>query len=363
MEGTAPGAARALERPLRAVGTGFIVLDVIRRLDGGAGSLDERRRAGGTCGNVLAILAFLGHRAEAVGRAGADVFGRELADDLGRWGVGTAHIEAEPGRPTPVVLEEIYRDARGNPRHRFPQRCGACGARLPGYRPLTVARAAAAAEALGAHDVLFFDRASPGAVDLARRGREAGALVVFEPTGVGDPGAFARALAAAHVVKYPDARRGALGEAVGRAAPVAQVETRGARGLRVRVRGGRWRELGAATARDLRDASGSGDWCTAGLLHHLASAGLRGGGACEDEGAVLAALRAGQALAALNCGYHGARGAMYALSRAEALAVAAGGEPPPTREPPPEPPRPAPAGLCPSGLHALPAGPAPPERR
>ena len=51
----------------------------------------------------------------------------------------------------------------------------------------------------------------------------------------------------------------------------------------------------------------SGDWCTAGLLAKLAAGGqerMRGAGA---EG-VREALRYGQALAAWNCAFEGARG-------------------------------------------------------
>jgi fructokinase len=42
-----------------AYGTGFVALDVVVDLKAGT----EARFAGGTCGNVLTILAFLGWRA------------------------------------------------------------------------------------------------------------------------------------------------------------------------------------------------------------------------------------------------------------------------------------------------------------
>lgn len=347
-------------RAITCVGTGFIVLDVIRRVTGSGAAqvLDERRHAGGTCGNVLAILAFLGHRAEAVGRVGDDVFGRELEADLRRWGVGTAHLEAEAGRPTPVVLQETYADAHGNPRHRFPRACPRCGARLPGYRPLLASRAADVEAALPPHEVFFFDRASPGTVEFARRSRARGALVVFEPTGVGAPAMFAEALRASDVVKYPRKRREGVGAAVARGRVSVEVETGGAHGLRVRVRdpGGRgvWRAIDAKPAGEVRDASGSGDWCTAGFVYNLALGGWRGFDACLKEEAVVDALRAGQALAALNCRYYGARGMMYARDREGVLLEASGRAPAcPWADEAPAPPRDLAPGLCASGLHAL----------
>ena len=71
--------------PLRCVGTGLIALDIIRNAVENMAT--ESRFAGGSCGNVLAILAFFGWEASAVGRIGDDPAGRELVADLGAWGV------------------------------------------------------------------------------------------------------------------------------------------------------------------------------------------------------------------------------------------------------------------------------------
>jgi fructokinase len=82
----------------------------------------------------------------------------------------------------------------------------------------------------------------------------------------------------------------------------------------------------------VRDAGGSGDWTTAGLLHLLGRAGLAGLRTATTE-QVHAALRFGQALAAWNCAFEGARGGVYAVSRdtferdVRALLAGAGGDP------------------------------------
>ena len=62
------------------------------------------------------------------------------------------------------------------------------------------------------------------------------------------------------------------------------------------------------------DAAGSGDWCTAGVLHKLARGGLAGFRRV-NPGRLREALRYGQALAAWNCSYESARGGMYEASR------------------------------------------------
>jgi hypothetical protein len=97
-----------------------------------------------------------------------------------------------------------------------------------------------------------------------------------------------------------------------------EIRTLGSRGLRYRHRLGRgvskWMHLEAMGAPRISDTCGSGDWCTAGLLAILAGngqAGLRSAGAKD----ISEALRYGQALAAWNCAFEGARGGMYRVDR------------------------------------------------
>src|SRR5207237_516214 len=96
-----------------------------------------------------------------------------------------------------------------------------------------------------------------------------------------------------------------------------EVQTLGHRGLRYRmdetrsgVLGG-WRELGAFSVDRFADASGAGDWCTAGIIDGLCRGGSRALFQAQ-ESSIVAALNIGQAMAAWNCGFDGARGAMYA---------------------------------------------------
>jgi fructokinase len=307
------------------VGTGFIVLDVVR--DSVGSSATEKRFAGGSCGNVLAILAYLGWDANAVGRIGEDHAGRELVADLEKWGVETKLLRVEAGRGTPIVVQENYLDRRGRPRHRFSRACPACGATLPAYRPLLTSEAATIAAQLPAHSVFYFDRVAPGALELAQKSRATGALVVFEPSGIKDERLFAECLKAAHVVKYANDRLEGLHGIVTKAKVPIEIETLGAKGLRLCVRtsghAGAWKDLAAFSAPQLRDAAGSGDWTTAGLIHGLMTNGAPVEKVVADLDAVVLATRQGQALAALNCGFEGARGLMYAADAKRVLDLAA----------------------------------------
>ncbi|MCF8062877.1 MAG: hypothetical protein K9M82_10200, partial [Deltaproteobacteria bacterium] len=58
---------------------------------------------------------------------------------------------------------------------------------------------------------------------------------------------------------------------------------------------------------------GAGDWCTAGLIHMLANSKASLDRMSETK--IGEALRYGQALSALNCGFEGARGAMYGIQK------------------------------------------------
>lgn len=307
------------------VGTGFIVLDVIRNSAGATAT--EKRFAGGSCGNVLTILAYFGWNASAVGRIGDDHVGHELVDDLLRWRVDTNLLQMEAGRGTPIVVQENYLDARGRPRHRFSRACPVCGASLPAYRPLLTSEAATIAAKLPTHSVFYFDRVAPGALELAQRSRARGALVVFEPSGIKDERLFTECLKASHIVKYASDRIEGVHEIVAKAKLPVEIETLGAKGLRLRVRAddrmGAWKELPAFSAPELRDAAGAGDWTTAGIIHGLMG---RSGSADEvvaDVDAVVLATQQGQALAALNCGFEGARGLMYVADSKCVLELAA----------------------------------------
>ena len=102
-----------------------------------------------------------------------------------------------------------------------------------------------------------------------------------------------------------------------------EIETMGDVGLRYKARflkHSKWKKLPGIPAANLIDAAGSGDWLSAGLAHmlhniesleHLTTERLE------------YALNFGQALASLNCGYAGARGMMYRMSRSELFEVVA----------------------------------------
>lgn len=297
-------------------GTGLVALDVIYGLD----AETPRFHAGGTCGNVLAALSYLGWHSFPISRLARDAAGMIVRTDLARWGVRQDFIELEPTATTPVIVEQIVRTKRGVPVHRFHLSCPRCGGWLPAFRPLREDTAIQAMPRLGRPHVFFADRVSKGIVRLARHFAESGALVFFEPCGTGDTKLFKQMLQLSHVVKYSQDRAKSFIDILQSARPLLQVETLGEDGLRYRCRLPRaatdgWRKIDAVDVADIKDAAGSGDWTTAGLINCMGQGGASRFALLDDD-ALLAAFKQAQAMGAWNCQYEGARGGMYASSRA-----------------------------------------------
>ena len=304
------------------VGSGFVALDLVYIGDGrGEPNFSF---AGGSCGNVLTILAFFGWDSVPVIRLKDDSEATDLIADLEKWQVNTRFVHQEETGSTPVVVQRICTSINGDPYHRFEWRSPSTGLRLPGYRPLPQRIAIEVSTQLPRPNVFYFDRPAPSALLLAKRAHDLGAVVFFEPSSVSDPVLFAQAVGLADVVKYAEDRIQPSQIAATKHQPKLEIQTLGAEGLRFRswCIGKRvaWRKLPAVKVKEFKDAAGAGDWCSAGIIHMLTKHG-RSAFMRIGEAKLLRALRCGQELAALNCAYEGARGAMYKVPPDKFVAV------------------------------------------
>jgi sugar/nucleoside kinase (ribokinase family) len=296
----------------KVLGTGLVALDLVISADP---DRPIQSWAGGTCGNVLSILAYLGWESYPIARLDHDAAASRVVADLERWGVHLDFVHSGPTTSTPIIIQENRVTRAGVAKHKFTWACPRCGSWLPGFRPITRDVLETVAPAVDDAAVFFLDRLSRAALTLAQRAAEHGALVVFEPSGRSDPKLFAEAIDIAHIVKYADQRLSDAGGTMSaNTATLLEVQTLGSRGLRFRHKtnevASEWRELDAIPTSEVIDTCGSGDWCTAGMLARLATGGqaLFRSQSSED---IADALQYGQSLAAWNCGYEGARGGMY----------------------------------------------------
>ena len=300
----------------RVIGTGLIALDIV------VGERSGRvvgAWAGGTCGNVLAILAWLGWEAYPVARMNGDAASERVCGDLAQWGVHLDWAKCLPAAHTPMVVQRNVEETGGRRNHRFVWSCHNCGSRLPRFKAITRDAVKVIEPEIGGTSVFFFDRPSRGTLTLAAAAAARGAVVMFEPSGNCNVELMTEAISVAHIVKYAEGwparvyRRHEDG-----ATPLLEIHTLGEGGLRYRHRFGRrvsrWVHRSAFSVSRLEDACGSGDWCTAGLIARVAVGGHAGLVRAGARG-VGAALTYGQALAAWNCGFQGARGGMYLVDR------------------------------------------------
>lgn len=301
----------------RVSGAGFITLDVML----GSGFQLAYTGIGGSTGNVLSILAFLGWESLPLVNLGRDHVGATIHREFTKLGANMRHVRLDRGLTSPL----LYQFAGGSseaPRYSFA--CPVCGQTRRFHENLVDSGGDEFIRCAAESNVFFFDRVTTGTVRMAQAARAGGAFVFFEPSSIStDRGLFDAALSCSHVVKYsidrirePLDNRLSLG--------FVEIQTLGARGLRFRKHSlaPDWVNLPALRTSSVADTSGAGDWCTAGFLHALFAG--RGGSEIRDldYNDIYHSLRLGQSIAALSVRHIGARGLMRAWHPSDALGMA-----------------------------------------
>ena len=292
--------------PSIAMGAGFIALDIVQ------GRTSTFTCTGGSCGNVMAILAWLGWNAVPIGRIGEDEAGDRILVEYQKLHVDTRYIIRDKLVATPIVVQRFTESADGERSHHFSLSCPTCGTWLPRFRPVTIGQATSILESNQTPNVFYFDRVAPSSLRLAKWAKEQGAIVLFEPSSRGDEEEFLQAVNLCHVLKYSDDRLGHIGSINDLLSAHLIIETLGEKGLRMRWRN-RWSTFPSFRTRAFEDASGSGDWCSAGFLHHIVASGTRNFNLMEKAD-IDRAIKFGQALASVNCRFEGARGIIYNMN-------------------------------------------------
>lgn len=286
-----------------ALFVGFTALDVIL-YEGRMG-----HAAGGTAANVAANLAYLGWQSSLIGVLGDDEAGRLVVSDLARSGVNVDGLRKSPAVVTPVVIHEIT-----PPTHRFRFVCPECGRRAARQPRPTREDARRLLQERDLAEILFIDRVSLAALELANHHHNAGKIVFFEPSGRGHPSLFSRLLADVDVIKYSAERAGAFEDLLDDLPPsMIEIVTNGASGTTVVHRGRETHVQGFSV--DVIDSGGAGDWMTAFLLTRW----VQGDGRVKLPASLTRSVRAAQAAAALSCRFPGARGIASAMTAEEMI--------------------------------------------
>ncbi|MBO8128410.1 MAG: hypothetical protein H0Z39_04315 [Peptococcaceae bacterium] len=292
------------------VGTGFIALDIV--MDGR--SAPPKFWAGGSCGNVLTILSYLGWESYPIARLGDDEAAVKLLRDMEKWKVRTSLVLRDRSAATPMIVLNPGRNRNGRSWRRSGPACPNYKTGLARYKPVLAQDVTTISREMPGSQVFYFDQVSRSSIELAKITRDRGALVVFEPSEVKEAKLLTECLQVADIVKYSHVRSGPVRELMrGRNVPL-EIETLGAEGLKYCLRGAEWISMPAYAVEDVRDTVGCGDWCSAGIIHILGRAGRKGFLEAEPEDIDIA-LRFGQTLAALSCQFEGPRGVMYRIPK------------------------------------------------
>lgn len=158
------------------------------------------QHVGGTAGNVMSILAWMGWHSLPAARLDDSEVGLQLKADLESYGCDTRYLTNTPDGGT-TILDIIHKTGRdGKPKTAYLAHSPR-GGRFVNHRFWTLKQAQELFDSLEEMpDVFFFDRCAPGNILLAQLFHERGVLVYYEPNEPVDRN-FLRAVAASDIVK------------------------------------------------------------------------------------------------------------------------------------------------------------------
>ncbi|MBF0132451.1 MAG: hypothetical protein HQL75_07685 [Magnetococcales bacterium] len=287
-------------------GSGLLALDVIFGPEGPVAL------PGGTCGNVLLTLGEMGHITMPLAHLGHDQPGQMINDEFRRVGAILEGLHHDSSISTPIILQYWHRDPKDGEDHYFSFRSPTTNKRFPAYRTISNTLVEEIAPRLSKIAIFFFDRISHPILRAAKLAKHGGATIIFEPSSIDDPILFQQAMETCHILKFSEKRLGHEMESMLRSTskPELIIKTKGCHGIEVIMRGRSGCEhvsMPAPVAPRLIDSCGSGDAVTAILIHLLLTQHDR------SSRAILDYLAYGQEIAAINCGFLGARGAFLSL--------------------------------------------------
>jgi fructokinase len=296
------------------VGTGFTVLDRVY-----FGSLSiAAEELGGSCGNVLISLAMLHRHVAPVLSLGEDDVGLLLEGAFRHAGAETKYIRRRMDVRSPVLAQHLS-PASGV--HSFAFRCPETNVDLPRYVPIEGEDVERALPVIQRCSVFYTDRLSSAIIDAMEAAAQAGSVVYFEPSEIGDEALFERAVAVTTVLKFSAERLAALSGQGYLSDATILIVTHGEAGLEIR-RGHERHWCHSHPAKEVRDTCGSGDMVSVGVIDWLLT--QRPAPANIGLHALVRGVEAGQRLAAENCAYVGARGLFRERGAAYARAVLEG---------------------------------------
>ena len=229
---------------------------------------------GGTCGNVMCLLASLGLEAYPQASLDNSPEGLKITEDLDRYGCNLRFVTNTPDGGTTLFRVTHKMNPDGSPK--ISVRAGSPGgSRYPKRKFLRVRdQAPAFVEALIKEfipDFYFFDDPAAGHRYVARELRSRGTTVYFEPSAISTK-ADLECVSLSHIVKFSDENVPDTSFADAFKDKLF-VQTMGKDGLRFKLRDGEWKSLPGVPNDNVVDTEGAGDHLTAGIIYGIVRTG------------------------------------------------------------------------------------------
>lgn len=304
-----------------ALGAGLVTLDVIVN---GTPTTPAKLCAGGSCGNVLSILSFLGWEAKPIARLANNKASENLFNDFLNFNVNTSLITQSEDGKTPIIIHRILKDKNGNPKHKFEFKVPNTDTWLPMYKPVLASSVNNLILKQSICNIFYFDRVSRSTIELAKHYKNNGALIVFEPSSLKEDKQFLECLSLADIIKFSNDRIGNYSTLFPFPNGLLEIETMGKEGLQYRLKSDenpKWKIIPSFEFNNVIDNAGAGDWCTAGIINELGFNGIQSFADSNKE-KIEKALLIGQVLGGINCMYDGARGVMYNMNYKSLIGIA-----------------------------------------
>ena len=221
---------------------------------------------GNTCGNVAAILPYLGVQSFPVAHFDKSEQGLQIKEDLQRYGADVRFVQNSANGGT-TLLRCTHKRDKMTGEHTVSFRATSPGSRFPRRRFLRVRdEAPVFVEKLDfVPDVFFFDAAEAGLRYLAGELRSKGTLVYFEPESDADKAKFLRAVAVSDIVKFSHEKVSDL-DFVAQNTDKLFIRTMGAEGLEFNLCGQGWVKIAPVANDNVVDWEGAGDWTTSQFI-------------------------------------------------------------------------------------------------
>ena len=286
------------------IGAGLVSLDILIKNN------DNRSISyyvGGTCGNVMMILSYLGWNSYPIARLDGTKYTERLLDDMKKNNVKTDFVSTNDGE-TPVIIQRNIVDKDGLPSHKFEIKNNN-GRFYLNFRSITKKHADEIISKISfIPKIFFFDRISPAIIQLANHFKGLGSIIFFEPSGKIKDREFSTCVQISDIIKFADQRISQI-DFVKEYNDKLFIQTQGKDGLIFKYKSNDWKKISAWENKSIVDTSGAGDWTTSILINNIFENDINSLSELKSS-FIDSALIESQKYGSYSCSFEGSRGMM-----------------------------------------------------